>query len=84
MTMSIVPEHPSTSLLDLLTDSLVLHQLAPYLPVASLLTLSATSKFSRTLLQQAPEAYRYLDLSNVQSAILPYDPIDRGGISWRN
>jgi hypothetical protein len=76
-------ELPST-LMDLLSNSLVLHQVAPYLPVASLCALSSTSRALHDLIRQSPEAFRYLDLSPVKSANVPFDgPLDGGGISWR-
>jgi hypothetical protein len=76
-------ELPS-SLMDLLSNSLVLHQIAPYLPVASLCALSSTSRALHDVIRQSPEAFRYLDLSPVKSANVPFDgPLDGGGISWR-
>ena len=76
-------ELPS-SLVDLLSNSLVLHQIAPYLPVASLCALSSTSKVLHDVIRHSPEAFRYLDLSPVKSANVPFDgPLDGGGISWR-
>lgn len=79
--------HPSElpfTLLDLIGNSLILRQLAPYLPLASTLSLAATSHSFRDLLYHDLEAFRYLDLSTVKSAILAYAPIDTGGISWRS
>ena len=76
-------ELPS-SLVDLLSNSLVLHQIAPYVPVASLCALSSTSKVLHDVIRCSPEAFRYLDLSPVKSANVPLDgPLDGGGISWR-
>ena len=73
-----------TSLVDLLSNSLILHQTAPYLPISSLCALSSTSKALYDVIRQSPEAFRYLDLSPVKSAIVPFDgPLDGGGISWR-
>lgn len=72
------------SLVDLLSNSLILHQTAPYLPVSSLCALSSTSKSLYHVIRQSPEAFRYLDLSPVKSAIVPFDgPLDGGGINWR-
>lgn len=74
----------STSLVDLLSNSLVLKQTAPYLPVYSLCALSSTSKVLHDVIRQSPEAFRYLDLSPVKSASVPFEgPLDGGGISWR-
>ncbi|KAJ8107297.1 hypothetical protein OPT61_g8963 [Boeremia exigua] len=76
--------HLPVSLVDLLSNTLVLHQTAPYLPVASLCALSSTSKALYDVIRQSPEAFRYLDLSPVKSAIVPFDgPLDGGGINWR-
>lgn len=72
------------SLVDLLSNSLVLHQVSPYLPVSSILALAATCRRARTTLYDAPETFRYLDLSPVKSAFVPDVAIDSGGISWRS
>lgn len=73
-----------SSLVDLLSNSLVLHQIAPYLPVASLCALSSTSRVLHDVIRQSPEAFRYLELSPVKSANVLFDgPLDSGGISWR-
>lgn len=74
----------SITLVDLLNNTLVLRQTAPYLPVASLVALSAASQFLRSLINDSPEAFRYLNLSSVKSAIdIDSSPIDSGGIAWR-
>ena len=73
-----------TSLLDLLCNSLVLKQLAPYIPIASRLALAVTNKTLRQILRDAPEAYRYVDLSACKSAQVADMSVDRGGISWRS
>lgn len=80
----ILPEHtlPPT-LADLLSNSLVLRQTAPYLPVASIYALAAASKPLHHVVHHSPEVFRYLDLSTVKSAIVPYEPLDSGGVSWR-
>jgi len=72
-----------TSLLDLLSIDLILRQTAPYLPIPALLSLSATNKSFRTLINTNAEAWRYLDLSKAKSATIDTSPIDSGGISWR-
>ncbi|PVI06148.1 hypothetical protein DM02DRAFT_610099 [Periconia macrospinosa] len=74
---------PSPSLACILSNSLVLRQIAPYLPTASLFALAATSKYLRQLVHEAPDVIRHLDLSTVKSAIVSYEPLDSGGISWR-
>ncbi|KAL9094779.1 MAG: hypothetical protein Q9165_003050 [Trypethelium subeluteriae] len=73
-----------TTLLDILSNTLVLHQTAPYLPLPAILNLSATSKDYRSLIYNSPDAFRYVDLSTVKSANVPYAPVDNGGINWRS
>ncbi|KAK3064505.1 hypothetical protein LTS18_006627, partial [Coniosporium uncinatum] len=70
-------------LLNLLSNSLVLRQTAPYLDVRSILALSATSRDFRTVLYTSRDAFRHLDLSPIKSAAIDSAPIDTGGISWR-
>ncbi|KAI8937008.1 hypothetical protein NX059_006231 [Plenodomus lindquistii] len=73
-----------TSLADLLSNTLILRQTAPYLPVSALCNLSRASKTLHRVILQSPEAFRYLDLSPVRSAIVPFDgPLDVGGVSFR-
>lgn len=72
------------SLLHLLSNSLVLDQTVPYLPVASLLALGATSKSFKDLVHRTPNVFRHLDLSNVKSAQFDTASIDNGGEVWRN
>lgn len=72
-------------LLDLLSNTLVLHQTLPYLPISSLLNLAATSpSFRDLLLRRTPGVFRHLDLSKVRIAQFEIDGIDRGGEVWRN
>ena len=75
---------PSSSFLDLLSNSLVLKQLSPYLSISSALALTATCKSARSILYDAPDTFRYLDLSPVKSAVVPDVAIDHGGINWRS
>lgn len=79
----IIAADPPPTLADLFSNSLVLRQTAPYLPVAAVLALAATSKSLDHIVHNSPDAFRYLDLSTVKSAIVPYEPLDSGGISWR-
>lgn len=72
------------TLVELLSNSLVLRQTAPYIPVSSLYALSQTSKSLRQAVASSPEATRYLDLSTIKMASLNTSPIDAGGISWRS
>src|SRR4051812_47184399 len=71
------------TLVDLLNNTLVLRQTAPYIPVASLLALASVSKALRALLCTSAEAFRHLNLSSVKSAIIDASPIDSGGVAWR-
>ena len=73
-----------TTLLHLLSNSLVLDQTVPYLPVSSLLALGATSKSFKDLVHRTPNVFRHVDLSNVKSAQFEIANIDNGGNSWRN
>ncbi|QIW95578.1 hypothetical protein AMS68_001096 [Peltaster fructicola] len=71
------------SLIDLIANNIIARQLAPYIPVPSLLALSSLSKQYRQLIQSQPDIWRTLDLSRVKSAIIDAGPVDVGGISWR-
>jgi hypothetical protein len=72
------------SLLQLLSNSLVLYQTTPYLPVASLLALGAASKSFKELIDKTPNVFRHLDLTKVKSAQFEIAAIDHGGEVWRN
>ena len=73
------------SLLQLLSHTLVLYQIAPYLPTSSLLALGATSKPFQTLIHNTPNVFRRLDLTKVRSAQFEIvTAIDHGGEVWRN
>lgn len=73
-------------LLELLSNSLVLLQTAPYIPISSLLALSSANRRFRNLLLNSSEAFRHLDLSSCKKADAAPDarPIDIGGTSWRS
>ncbi|KAF2828536.1 hypothetical protein CC86DRAFT_368747 [Ophiobolus disseminans] len=74
----------SITLVDFLSNTLILRQTAPYLPVTSLVALAKTSRAFRHIVRQSPDAFRYLDLSPIKSAICPIDePLDSGGNNWR-
>lgn len=73
-----------TTLLQLLSNSLILSQSAPYLPLASLLALGVTSKSFRALIRDSPTVFRYLDLTKVRTAQFEIAAIDHGGEVWRN
>lgn len=71
-------------LLQLLSNTIVLYQTTPYLPISSLLALGATSKSFKNLVYTTPQLFRYLDLSGVASAKSLIGSIDNGGEVWRN
>ncbi|KAK3684581.1 hypothetical protein LTR37_020144 [Vermiconidia calcicola] len=71
------------TLIDVLANSVVLRQLAPYIPIRSLLALSATNKSVREYFTSQPEPWRHLDLTGTTTAIVDSSPIDVGGVSWR-
>lgn len=72
------------SLFDVLHNSLILRTIAPYLPVYSLLQLSAANKEFRSLIRNTPGVFRHLDLTQVKKAQFDINPIDNGGEVWRN
>jgi hypothetical protein len=77
--------NPPTSLADLLSNTLVLRQTAPYLPAVSLCALAKTSRALHLAIRQSPDAFRYLDLSPLKAAVCPIDePLDSGGNNWRH
>ncbi|KAK5125605.1 hypothetical protein LTR85_011879 [Meristemomyces frigidus] len=71
------------SLIDLLTNSVILRQTAPYIPVRGLLALAATCKTLRDIVNGQSEAWRHVSLTTISSAKIDSSPIDVGGISWR-
>ncbi|MCJ1415268.1 hypothetical protein MMC32_001600 [Xylographa parallela] len=71
-------------LLELLSNSLVLHQICPYLPISGLLNLAATSKSFHSFIFGTPNVFRYLDLSTTKGGAVDFAPIDPGGEIWRS
>lgn len=71
-------------LLNLLSNSLVLYQTTPHLPIPSLLALGATSKAFRSLIHDTPGVFRYLNLTRIKAASFELAAIDNGGEVWRN
>ncbi|KAK5062531.1 hypothetical protein LTR84_004604 [Exophiala bonariae] len=74
------------SLLDLLSNSLVLDHIVPYLPLSSIFALVRSSRVFRDLLLKTPSVFRSVDLSKCSGAYVPPDlltGIDSGGHSWR-
>ncbi|QSZ30992.1 hypothetical protein DSL72_000553 [Monilinia vaccinii-corymbosi] len=74
----------SSSLWRVLSNTLLLYQTVPYLPISSLLALGATSKSFKTLIYETPHVFRYLKLSDVKSAEYEVEAIDQCGEVWRN
>jgi len=82
---SVVPDEiRQGTLRDLLSNHLILCHTLPYLPVADLLNLAATSQAFRDLIYNTPQAFRHLDLTEVKSAQFEIAGIDHGGETWRN
>ncbi|KAH0352169.1 hypothetical protein KCU83_g3813, partial [Aureobasidium melanogenum] len=80
---NLVQSQPLT-LVDLLNNTLIWRQTAPYLSAGSVLALSATARTFRHTICESPETFRHLNLTLVKSATLvDSSPIDKGGISWR-
>lgn len=71
------------TLLELLSNTLILHQTCPYVPISGLLSLAATSKPFRSLVYDSPHLFRYLDLSPAKAAA-SIPPLDTGGQIWRS
>lgn len=78
--------HPilPSSLLDLLSNTLILNNIIPYIPLASIYSLSQTSSSFRDLILSSTDVFRYLDISQCKGAYVPWiSRIDVGGNSWR-
>ncbi|KAM5434567.1 hypothetical protein MferCBS31731_006669 [Microsporum ferrugineum] len=61
-----------TSFWDVISNSLVLDHLTPYLSVASLLSLASTCTALRALIMDTPYVFRYLDLTSCKGAQLSW------------
>ncbi|SMR46871.1 unnamed protein product [Zymoseptoria tritici ST99CH_1A5] len=72
-----------TTLVDLLSNSLVLRGTAPYITIRDLLNLSSTCRALRQILRGEPDAWRHLNLTTIKRAVIDSSPIDVGGVSWR-
>jgi len=62
------------SLEEMLTNSLILDHVAPYLSVPSLMALSATSRHLHNMITKTPYIFRHLDLTPCRGAQLPTTP----------
>jgi hypothetical protein len=78
------PDDLPVSLLQLLSNTLVLNIITPHLPASSLLALGSTSKTFRNLISNTPDVFRYLDLTKIKDAQFDIAAIDHGGEVWRN
>lgn len=74
------------TLLDLLSNTLVLDYVIPCLSLSSVIALSQTSKPYRCFVQQSPRIFRHVDLSLCRGAYIPptLTKVDTGGHSWRS
>ncbi|PGH13704.1 hypothetical protein AJ80_06209 [Polytolypa hystricis UAMH7299] len=76
---------PRPSLMDILSNSLVLDHLAPCLSISSLLSLASTNTTIRSIVMETPYVFRHLDLTQCRGAQVPeIAPIDSGGEVWRS
>ncbi|OJD21028.1 hypothetical protein ACJ73_07635 [Blastomyces percursus] len=73
------------SLQDLLSNSLILDHIAPYLSISSLLSLASTCTTFRSIIMDTPYVFRHMDLTTCRGAQPPpcMGPIDAGGEVWR-
>ncbi|KAL2359871.1 hypothetical protein RJZ56_007281 [Blastomyces dermatitidis] len=74
------------SLRDLLSNSLILDHIAPYLSISSLLSLASTCTTFRSIIMDTPYVFRHMDLTTCRGAQPPpfMGPIDAGGEVWRS
>ncbi|KAL1963291.1 hypothetical protein VTN77DRAFT_8514 [Rasamsonia byssochlamydoides] len=73
------------SLVDVLSNNIILDHMAPLLPISSLMSLAATSRTMRSIILETPYVFRRLDLTTCRGAMVPQiAPIDAGGEIWRN
>ncbi|KAI9754553.1 MAG: SNF1-interacting protein [Chaenotheca gracillima] len=76
---------PPMTLLDFLSNTLILYHTTPYLPVPALYALGSTSRSFHSLVFQTPQVFRNVDLSIFKkTAATPFEQIDSGGVFWRN
>ena len=77
---SVKPSEPA-SFEDVLSNTLILDQLAPYLSPESLLSLASTSRYLRSAILETPYVFRHLDLSRSHAAQIPNHGPGGGSIS---
>jgi hypothetical protein len=74
-------EHqPTIDLLSLLSNTLILDHVTPYIDASSMCQLGETSRDFRSLVKR--EGMRYLDLTYKKSLVIRTGPIDSGGHNW--
>lgn len=66
-TVTVMPPKQA-SLVDVLSNGLILDHMAPYLGASSLLALSSTSRFIRSMVLDTPYVFRHLDLTQCRGA----------------
>lgn len=66
-TVTVMPPKRA-SLVDVLSNGLILDHTAPYLGASSLLALSSTSRFIRSMVLDTPYVFRHLDLTQCRGA----------------
>ena len=73
------------SLLQLLSNTLIMRQLSPYLSISALLNLAASTNAFRALIYDGPDCFRYTDLSTIRGApAVSFPAVDTGGEVWRS
>ncbi|OJD12048.1 hypothetical protein AJ78_07304 [Emergomyces pasteurianus Ep9510] len=84
--VALVGKRLPISLLDLLSNSLILDHISPYLSIASLLSLASTCTTFRSIIMDTPYVFRHMDLTRCRGARPPpsMGPIDAGGEVWRS
>lgn len=84
LTAQTTPENIPISLIQVLSNTLILYQTTPHLPASSLLALASTSKAFKDLIHKTPNVFRHLNLTKVKGAQFEIAAIDHGGEVWRN
>ena len=70
-TITVMPLPRKASLVHALSNNLILDHMAPYLSVSSLLALTSTSRFLRSMILETPYVFRHLDLTRCHGAQTP-------------
>lgn len=74
----------SLTLLQLLSNPLILYETLQWLPAYSRLDLGATSKAFKELVYNTPQVFRHLDLTPFKAAQSAALAIDHGRETWRS